>query len=184
MEHGGDLADKTGGTGVPVFRGHAFSVRVQRLRTARGLWVEREIVDRVDAVAVVADVSGQLLLVRQYRPAVGRELWELPAGRIDAGEDAQQAARRELQEETGYRAATLQRLARLYPSPGYTSEAVTFYFADGPTAGPPAPEPGEDLTVALFDQARLRALLRSEEPVNGLLWVGAQWWLARANAEA
>jgi ADP-ribose pyrophosphatase len=124
------------------------------------------------------------VLVRQFRPAVGRELWELPAGRVDPGETPEAAAVRELREETGYVADVVTPIASIYPSPGYTSEQVSFFWADHPRPGEASPEADEDLTVRVFSPAELRALLGGDSAVNGLLWVGAHWWLTERDRQA
>jgi ADP-ribose pyrophosphatase len=82
-----------------------------------------QVIEHRGGVTLVAlDPDGRLLLVRQYRHAVGRELLELPAGTLDAGEAPEVCAQRELQEETGYRAGRLERLGGFYTAPGYCTE--------------------------------------------------------------
>ncbi len=83
------------------------------------------------AVAVVAVDGGRVLLERQFRPVVGEWLYELPAGTLEPGESPEEAARRELVEETGYRASRLWRLASFYPSPGVSTEVITVFVAEG-----------------------------------------------------
>jgi ADP-ribose pyrophosphatase len=166
------------------FSGRGFSVRVEQWPGKDGRWLERDIVERADAAAVVAEVGGGLVLVRQFRPAVGQTLWELPAGRVDPGETPAAAAIRELQEETGYVADAVTPIAAIYPSPGYTTEQVWFFFADHPRPGRASPEADEDLTVRVFPPEELRTLLHGTSPVNGLLWVGAHWWLTERERQA
>lgn len=115
-----------------AFSGRLSNVRVDRVRFADGSEAEREIVEHPDAVAVVAlDAQGRVLMLRQYRHAVGERLLELPAGKLDVeGEDPAEAARRELQEETGYTAGRLDRLLRFHNSAGWTDEGTTLYLAD------------------------------------------------------
>jgi 8-oxo-dGDP phosphatase len=95
--------------------------------------VVREIVDHPDSVAVVVlDPDQRVLLIRQYRPAVGEQMWELPAGLLDHGnEEPEAAARRELAEETGYAADRWQPLIQLHPSPGFTDERAHIFLASG-----------------------------------------------------
>jgi ADP-ribose pyrophosphatase len=100
-----------------------FGVRVDTLRYASGREGVMDVVEHRGGVTLVAfDHDGLLLLVRQYRHATGRELLELPAGTIDAGESPEACAQRELQEETGYRAGHLERLGGFYSAPGYCDE--------------------------------------------------------------
>jgi ADP-ribose pyrophosphatase len=110
------------------------------------------------AVMMAVDERGRVLLVRQYRLAVRASLWELPAGRLDPGETALAAARRELEEETGYRARRWKKLLSFYPSPGYVSEKMTLFQATGLTAGDPTPMEDESIEARWFTPAQLARL--------------------------
>lgn len=110
-----------------VFRGRLISVRV--VETPRG---PREVVEHPGAVAVlVLDREERVLLVRQHRPAAGRALWEIPAGKLEPGEAPEAAARRELLEETGLSAKILVPLGAIYPTPGYSNEVIHLFWAQG-----------------------------------------------------
>jgi ADP-ribose pyrophosphatase len=156
-------------------------VRLVRRTDRHGEAHDFEVVERVPAVAIVAEVTGKLVVVRQERPAAGRILNELPAGKVDPGETPEQAARRELSEETGYVAHTLMHLLDIYPSPGYTSEVVSFFWAPDPLPGPSHPDAGEEMEVSLLAASQVRALLSDHAagPLNGLFHTGASWWLRR-----
>src|SRR5581483_9776788 len=91
------------------------------------------------AVMMAVDGKKRVLLVRQYRLPADRYLWELPAGKVDEGETPLQAARRELIEETGYRAKKWEKLIRFWPSPGFVAERMTIFLATGLTAGEATP---------------------------------------------
>lgn len=107
-----------------------FAVRIDRLRYASGREGEHTIVEAGAAVTVVPiDGDGRLLLVRQHRPPVGRELLELPAGSIDAGESPEACAERELQEEAGVRPRRLERLGGFFTAPGYCDEYLYVFLA-------------------------------------------------------
>jgi ADP-ribose pyrophosphatase len=122
------------------------TVRLPDRREAR-----REVVEHIGAVAVVAIAAdGRVVLVRQWRHAMGRALWEVPAGTREKGEQPSATARRELAEETGYSAARWQELGHGAVSPGYSSEQIWFFRADQLTEGITAPDPDELLDVALF----------------------------------
>ena len=92
--------------------------------------------------------DGRLVLIQNYRVAVGRELLELPAGTLDAPESPETCAARELAEETGYRAAHVEPLVSFYSTPGILTERMHVFLATGLTAGPPAREPGEQIRLA------------------------------------
>jgi 8-oxo-dGTP pyrophosphatase MutT (NUDIX family) len=115
-----------------VYEGRLSSVRVDHVRFADGRSADREVVEHPDAVAVVAlDDEGRVVLLEQYRHAVGRRLLELPAGKLDLqGEEPQVAALRELHEETGLRAGRIDPLLRYHSSAGWTDESTTLYIAD------------------------------------------------------
>ena len=112
-------------------RGPIVTVRNDLVRMPDGDVVPRQVVQHPGAVAVVAlDEAGQVLMIRQYRHPVGRLLWELPAGLRDvAGEPAAQTGRRELLEETGYRARDWHVLADYYSSPGISTERIRVFLA-------------------------------------------------------
>lgn len=112
--------------------GRIFDVVREELVLPSGLRQDVEIVDHPGAVAVAAlDDEGRLLLVRQYRHACGDWMLEVPAGRIERGEDRLQAAMRELEEETRHRASSWELLSEFYAAPGFCSELLSLYLARG-----------------------------------------------------
>ena len=131
-----------------IHQGFVYDLRGEALRLPSGLEQRVEIVDHPGAVAVVAlDGEGRMLLVRQYRHALGAWIEELPAGRLEAGESPLVAAQRELEEETGFAAATWSELRRVVPAPGFCSEIIHLFLAEGlqelPGGGRPADEDEE-----------------------------------------
>ncbi len=113
-----------------VYEGRAVKLRVDTVQMASGRKTTREIVEHSDCVAIIAiDADDNLLLVEQYRKAVGKELLEIPAGGIDPGEDPVTAVRRELREETGYLPRKVERLGGFYSAPGYCTEYLYLYLA-------------------------------------------------------
>jgi ADP-ribose diphosphatase len=109
---------------------------------------EREIVEHPGAVAIVAvDRDGMVTLVRQRREAVRAQLLELPAGTLEAGENPLDAARRELEEETGLTGGTWREAARFYTTPGFCRERMHLFFAEELDPGEPSPEDDEELEV-------------------------------------
>jgi ADP-ribose pyrophosphatase len=114
---------------VYIYRGHV-NLRVDTVETPDGRRATREIVEHAECVAIVpVDESGNVLLVRQYRHAAGRELLEIPAGGIEPGEDPVSAVRREMSEETGYSPETIRRLGGFYSSPGFCTEYLHLFLA-------------------------------------------------------
>src|SRR5215813_5322880 len=105
-------------------------VTMDRAIDPDGFEIKRVIVQhRGSAVMMAVDDRKRILLVRQYRLPARQYLWELPAGRLDEGEKPLQAAKRELVEETGYRARSWKKLVSFYPSPGYVSEKMFLFVA-------------------------------------------------------
>lgn len=110
--------------------GPIFRVLRERIRLPSGLEQDLEIVQHDGAVAIAAvTAGGSMVLVRQYRHAAERTLLEVPAGRLEQGEDPADAARRELEEETGLRAGSLEPLAEFYAAPGFCSERMSLFLA-------------------------------------------------------
>ena len=122
------------------YRGKIINVHSDTIRSPDGNTAEREVVEHPGAVGVLAlDESRRVLMIRQYRHPVGRLLWELPAGLRDvAGEPVLQTARRELLEETGYRAARWDVLVDYFSSPGIITERLRVFLARGLELAPEA----------------------------------------------
>jgi len=135
--------------GREVYDGKLLDLRVDTVRMPSGRETAREVVAHPGSVAIVALTrDGQVLLLRHFRYAVGRDLLELPAGTLDPGETPEATARRELLEETGYAPGRLTELASVYSSPGYTTERITIFRADECTKVEGATGPEEALTLA------------------------------------
>jgi ADP-ribose pyrophosphatase len=128
------------------YAGGFFRVVVDRIRLSGGRTTTRETVRHPGAAAVVAVREGAVLLVRQNRHAVGADLLEIPAGKLDApGEGPAACAARELEEETGYRAGALEAMGVFYSSPGFTDERFHLFLATGlEPSGPPPDHDGDE----------------------------------------
>ena len=113
-----------------IFNGRAVKLRIDTVQTASGRKTTREIVEHADCVAIIAvDAEDKVLLVKQFRKPVEKELLEIPAGGIDPGESPEDAVRREMQEESGYLPQKLERLGGFYSAPGYCTEYLSLYLA-------------------------------------------------------
>lgn len=144
-----------------LLRARVFTVTREKAVEQGGITIEREIVHHTgSAIMLARDQQGRILLVRQFRLPAKRRLWELPAGRLDQGESPLRAAKRELIEETGYRARRWTRLAGFYASPGYTSERMTVFLAEGLTTGPARPEADESIESRWFTAAEIERMIR------------------------
>lgn len=126
-----------------IYRGKILRL-LREVLEVRGRRMVRETVQHPGAVVVVPMLdASHIVFVRQYRRAVRRTLLELPAGTLEAGEGRRACARRELEEETGWRARRMRRIGHFYPAPGYTSEHLSVFLAQGLTRGSARPEPDE-----------------------------------------
>ena len=117
-----------------------------------------------------------VLLERQYRHAAQSMMWELPAGRIDDGETALTAAKRELLEETGYSARRWKRILHFYVSPGFLDETMTIYLAQGLKVGKAQPETDERIVTRFFSlleakQMAVNGRIRDAKTIAGILWL-------------
>ncbi len=138
-------------------------VRISR-RLADGTLHSREIVQHPGAVVILPLLAdGRVCLIRNYRMTVGETLLELPAGTLDAGEDPAETARRELVEETGYRAGRLEKLHEFYTSPGVMTERMHLFLATDLTAGPAALEPEEEIQTQLVAWEEAMRLVDSRQ---------------------
>ena len=144
-----------------MFDGKVFDVERDVLRFDDGREVAVDVVrHRASVVIVPMPSAGEIILVRQYRHAIGSWLWELPAGTSDPGEDAETAAARECHEEIGLVPGKMTRLGAMYPTPGFCDEEMVFYLAEelGEPAHAAAQDPDEQLEPRTFPIAELEAM--------------------------
>ena len=147
-----------------IFQGRAVRLRVDEVELPSGRVTTREVVEHDDCVVIVAlDGDDNVLLVRQYRQAVDRELLELPAGGIDPGESPEDCVCREMREETGYSPAHVERLGGFYPAPGYCTEYLHLYLATGLDLSPLVAEDTESIELVRVPKDRVLDLVASGE---------------------
>jgi ADP-ribose pyrophosphatase len=150
-----------------------FGVDSMVVETSGGKRFRRMVVTHQgSAVVLPMNAQGEVLLVRQWRAPLGEQIWELPAGRVDDGETALQAARRELLEETGLRAKRWRRLGIVHPSPGYVAERMHLYLATDLTYGAACPEADEDITTRWFSRAELEQKIDKGRLTDGKTLAG------------
>ena len=127
-----------------VFSSRVFEIHSDRARVANGEIQGRDVIIHSGGVTIAAELDGKILFVRQFRYGAGQIMLELPAGKLDHGnEDILSAAKRELEEETGYQAKTWKPLGFIYSTPAICSEKIYLFFATDLTAGKPHPDDGE-----------------------------------------
>jgi ADP-ribose pyrophosphatase len=160
-----------------VYRSRIFTVTEDHARDPDGFEIQRAIVQHPGAAVMLAvDEQERILLVRQYRLPAREHLWELPAGRIDPGETPLQAARRELKEETGYRARKWKKLISYFPSPGYLSERMSIFLATGLKEGEATPMGDERIECRWFTRDQLDGMIRNGKIIDGKTIVGFLTW--------
>jgi len=152
-----------------VFDGKVFDVDRDTVRMPNGRDVTVDVIRHVRSVVLLpVPEPGHIVLIRQYRYAVNRWLWELPAGCVDDGEEPDAAARRECHEEIGLVPDTLVRLASFYPTPGYCDEEMIFYRLSGLSTPSQAAtvDEDEDIEPRTFRIAEAREMIRRGEIVD------------------
>ena len=161
-----------------LYQGKVFQLRRDIVVEPGGVQAERDVIVHPGSVVVLPVFpDGRVLLIRQYRHSVGEFLWELVAGRKESGETPIVAARRELAEETGYAAKRFRKLMRVVPTPGFVSEWMWIFAAEGLTQGAAHPEDDEKITPRLFTMKQAEAMiergtLRDAKSICGLLYYG------------
>ncbi|MGH7747350.1 MAG: NUDIX hydrolase [Candidatus Dormibacteria bacterium] len=160
-----------------IYRGRVVGLRADELAGLDGAGTRRiEVVEHPGGVVVIAQPDPErIVLVRQYRHAVGSELWEVPAGMIERGEPPEETARRELIEETGYRASSLRYLWSIYTTPGFCAERIHFFVAEGIEPGPPAPEADERFEIAVWKVADAWALVERDRLRDAKTQLALAW---------
>jgi ADP-ribose pyrophosphatase len=163
-----------------VYRGPVFWVTTDHVQEPGGVRVRRDLIHHSGSVVVLAvdesSISPRILLERQYRHAASDYLWELPAGRIDPGENELKAAQRELLEETGYTATNWRRILKFYASPGFVAETMAVYLATGLHAGEAQPEEDEVIYKRLFPLSAavrmvMNGTIRDAKTISSVLWL-------------
>lgn len=154
-----------------VYEGRVVTLRVDEVALPSGRRAVREIVEHRGAVAIIPRIGDDVLLVRQFRAAVGRALLEIPAGTIEPGETVDACLQRELAEEVGMRAGRCEHLLTFFPSPGFLTEAVHIYVA-GDLVPHRLQGEEEDLEVVRLPLRQARARIQRGEIVDAKSIIG------------
>lgn len=150
-----------------LFRGKIVNLRCDDALLPDGRPCKREVVEHTGGAAVLCVREGKVALVRQFRYAYGEELLEIPAGKLNEGEDPAAAAMRELREETGLTARALTPLITLYPTPGYTNEKIYIFESDEAAEGASSPDDDEFLSVVYLPVEEAAARIERGEITDG-----------------
>lgn len=144
-----------------IYSGKVVNLRRDIVCLPNGKQASREVVEHPGAVAIIPVLpDGRILLVRQFRHPVGQVLLEIPAGKLDPGESPDACAARELEEETGYRAKSLERKASVFTGPGFTNEVIHLYLAHDLFKTAVNPDEDEFLEVGAYTPEEIRRLVR------------------------
>lgn len=163
-----------------IYSGRIIAVRRDRVILPNGRSSTREVVEHRPAAVIVAENdTGELLLIRQYRYPIDAVIYELPAGLVEEGEDPEQAAWRELQEETGWRPGELQRLADAYSSPGFTTELFRMFYAHKLERHSLQADDDEFIEADFYSETAVRGLLSQGLINDAKTLMGVYWWLLR-----
>jgi ADP-ribose pyrophosphatase len=160
-----------------IYRGHKLGLEVHTVRAATGRVATREVIRHGGSVAILAfPEPGRILLERNWRYAMEREMIEIPAGTLDPGEDPAACAVRELAEETGYRAGRVESLLAIHPSPGFLSERLAIYLAHDLTPGRPEREAGEEIENWIVPVDEVLAMIRDGRITDAKTVAGVLYW--------
>lgn len=144
-----------------LYEGKIINLRRDTVLLPSGREATREVIEHPGAVAVVPVLpDGRILMVRQFRHPVDAILLEIPAGKLDKGEDPDACALRELEEETGYRAGSMVRRASIFTTPGFTDEVIHVYVARDLVKTALNPDEDEFLEVRAYEQEDIRLMIR------------------------
>lgn len=160
-----------------IYRGKIISVRCDDAVLPDGRPCKREIVEHPGGASILCVNEGKVLLVKQYRYAYQEEIYEIPAGKLNPGEDPAVSAARELKEETGMEAKEIKHLFTLYPTPGYTNELLHVYYAVDAKQGEAMLDEGEFLNVEWIPLEEVVKMIDSGEISDGKTVVAVQWYL-------
>lgn len=161
-----------------VYNGKVFGIRRDEVVEPSGIRTTREMITHPGSVVVLPVLpDGRVLLIQQYRYAARQFLWELVAGRMDEGETPVEAAKRELKEETGYRAKSWRVFLEFYPSPGFLEEKMYLLLAEGLIAGQAEPEEDEKIIARPYTNKQLEEMIRKGKLHDAKTIAGVLYYL-------
>ena len=157
-----------------IYQGKILNLRCDDAELIDGTPCKREIVEHSGGACVLYEERGKFLFVKQYRYAYGETVLEIPAGKLEKGEDPKKAAARELEEEAGIKTDKLEWIFTLYPSPGYTNEKIYIYLAKGGERVPAHLDEGEFLETVWIEKTKIKEMLLNGELFDGKTIVALQ----------
>lgn len=161
------------------YNGRILDLRIDTVKFPSGSEKIREVVLHKSAVAMLpVNERGEILFVRQYRHAIDEDIYEIPAGLVEPGEDVEETAVRELQEEIGYRPGRIERVAEFYTSPGYCTEMITLFYATQLESSKLQEDDDEYIKVCRFTTGEVRQLIADNKIIDGKTLMAYYWYMA------
>jgi len=147
-----------------AFNGHLLKLWVDKVKLPNGRTATRELIKHQGAVGILPILAdGRMVFVKQCRYALNSVIYEIPAGKLEIGEDHLECAKRELSEETGYKAEKWEKLTSIVTTPGFTNETIHLYVATGLTLEKQHPDPDEFLNVVTFTADQVKEMVLKED---------------------
>ncbi len=165
-----------------IYRGRVATLSLDTFRMPNGQFFLRETIQHPPSVVILPVFEdGRILLIRQFRHAVGRSIYEIPAGTCEPNESALTCAQREIIEETGFSARRWRRICRFYPAPGISTEWMVLYAATGLFVPKKKLDMDEDeqITVRITPQRKVLQMIRKNEIIDAKSIIGVLWGLQR-----
>lgn len=176
-----DLTEKTLNKQT-IYKGKIIEVDVDEVQLPNGKTSKREIVNHTGAVAVCAlTKENKVVFVKQYRKPIEQVLLEIPAGKLEKGEEPKSAALRELEEETGYKANSLELIADIYTSPGFANEKIVIYFTDDLVKGEVHLDPDEFVEQVELSLDEINDLVQNHKIEDAKTLIALQHVLSHYN---
>ncbi len=159
-----------------IYDGRIISLRKDKILTENGAEQYREVVSHGGGAAILVVKDGKILLEKQFRYPYKEIIREIPAGKRDKGEEFIETAKRELEEETGYRAENFIKLFEIYPTPGYTDEKIAIFKAEGLEKGEKHFDEGEDIISEWIPEEEVFAMMERGEIKDAKTLVALLWY--------
>ncbi len=173
-----DFKEKTVGKNY-VYKGRIVNLRNDEVLLPDGKNARREIIEHSGGSTVLCYENGKVLMVKQFRYAYGEEIWEIPAGKLNPGEDPLETARRELEEEGGVYAKDLELIFTVYPTPGYTEEIIRIYSAKNLTKTKQHLDEDEFLNAEWIELSKLKQMVENGEIKDGKTLIALLWLFSK-----
>lgn len=150
-----------------VFKGRLINLSVEWRKFPNGNTIRLEVIKHPGAALIVPFITkNKIVMIRQYRPVINQYIWELPAGTLGKGESPLECAKREIVEETGFKARSFKQIGVIYPAPGYTSEKIIIFKACGLVSVERHLEEDEVIAAKVLNLNQVKTLLKTGKIVD------------------